>query len=204
MWKKGGISRKAIILLFALLLALSVGGGFNKASADQGIQSRLTDWFDNRKNESISEMDRAISSEKNRLMDQLRVELQLEMQRAQAQLARHTAAETAQSIRELEEYAAKLSAGIHVSNDAEKNAVSSNLDAALEDAKAIIKGSAVVPKVPAVTQTESKPESEGIIDKPEVQKPVQESVQTPEVTPETKPEPEENPTSEASESEEAN
>lgn len=160
MWKKGGISRKAIIILFTLLLTLSVGGGFNKAFADQDIQSRLTDWFDSKRNESISEMDKAITAEKNRLMDQLRVELQLEMQRAQAQLAQHTANETAQQISELQKYAAELSAGINVSTDAEKKQVSSNISAALEEAKSLLKSSAVAPKNPEVPSLEKVPDVE--------------------------------------------
>lgn len=158
MWKKGGIFRKAIIILFLLLIGLSAGGGLNKAFADQDIQSRLTDWFDKRKSESISEMDVAITAEKKRLMNQLRVELQLETQRAQVQLAQHTAGETAQSIKELQKYAAELAAGIHVSNDAEKAAVSTNMDAALAEAMALLKGSAVVPKLPDTPKPELTPD----------------------------------------------
>lgn len=183
MWKRVGISRKALIILIALLLVFSFGSGFNRAFADQDIQSRLSSWFDNRKNESISEMDQAITLEKNRLMDQLRLELQLEMQRAQAQLARHTVAEIAQSIQLLEQYAAELSSGIHVSNETDKDAVSSNIDKALEDAKALIQESAVVPNVPAVTIPVTKPEIEETIDESEVQQPVQESTPTPETLP---------------------
>lgn len=191
MWYKNGVSRKALILLFAFILMFTLSGGFSKAFADQDIQSRLTDWFENRKNESINEMDKAITSEKNRLMDQLRLELQLEMQRAQAQLARHTAAETAQSIKELEKYAAELASGIHVSNEAEKEAVSSSIDTALEDAKALIKGSAIVPKESVVTQPEAElePDVEGTIEKPEVQKPVQETTPKPIPTPNPNPNP---------------
>lgn len=160
MWKKGGIFRKAIIILFLLLIGLSAGGGLNKAFADQNIQSRLTDWFEKRKSDSISEMETAITAEKKRLINQLRVELKLETQRAQVQLAEHTAAETAHSIKELQKYAADLSAGIHVNNDAEKAAVSTNMDAALAEAMALLKGSAVVPKLPAVPQPELPPDKD--------------------------------------------
>lgn len=188
MWKKGGIFRKAIIILFLFLIGLSAGGGLNKAFADQDIQSRLTDWFDKRKSESISEMDEAITAEKKRLMNQLRVELQLETQRARVLLAQHTAAETAQSINELQKYAAELAAGIHVSNDAEKAAVSRNMDAALAEAIALLKGSAVVPKLPDTPKPELTPDKEETTtenENPLVQKPDPKPAPTP--LPEEKP-----------------
>ncbi|MDW0108703.1 hypothetical protein [Sporosarcina aquimarina] len=159
MWKKGGVFRKAMIILFLCLIGLTAGGGLNKAFADQDIQSRLTDWFDNRKNESISEMDRAITLEKNRLMDQLRIELQLEMKRAQVQLAQHTANVTAEQISELQKYAAELSAGINVSTDAEKKEVSANISTALEEAKLLLQKSAVAPNLPEVPKVEKVPEA---------------------------------------------
>ncbi|WJY26442.1 hypothetical protein [Sporosarcina trichiuri] len=178
------VSRKVFILLFAVLLMWTAGTGGSHVLADTSIQGRLIGWFDKQKNQSIQEMDQAITAEKNRLMDRLRFELQLETQRAQAQLAQHTAAETAGSIQELQKYADALSAKIHVSNDSQKAAVSSAVDDALKRAKAIIQGAAVVPEVPPVVQPEPAPSKDATAKQPDEAATAEEAAPAPEaVTP---------------------
>lgn len=160
------------------MIIMVASSGVQRAFADQSLQGRLISWFDDRRNESIREMDQSFTTEKNRLMNQLRMELQLETQRAQAQLAQHTASETADSIQQLQQYADQLSATIHFSNDSQKAAVSSSIDKALENAKALIQGAAVVPVVPPVVQPEAaKPAPATPNEPPAEQAPVQEPVQ---------------------------
>lgn len=180
MWKKVGVVKKTLLILCLLIMGLTVGNGIHAAAGGKTIPNQLADWFELRTKESISEMDQAINAEKNLLMDGLRVELRSEVQRAQTELNTHTSLETAKAIQALQNYAAELSAGLHVSNEAEKQAVSNSINAALNEAMAIINNSAIVPKVPPISNPEAKEEEEVVQEKEPVEPPLESN---PEPTP---------------------
>ncbi|WP_248513607.1 hypothetical protein [Sporosarcina sp. NCCP-2222] len=116
----------------------------NKVWANQDIQSLLTNWFHGKKTESIQQLEHAITSEKELLMEELRVALQDEMKKAEEELARYTEEETAKRVKELQDYAAGLMANIQIDTTAKKAEISSDLDATLAQAMEQLSGSAGV------------------------------------------------------------
>lgn len=135
-------------LCAVLLLSIALGAGMNKALAGQNIQSLLTGWFDSKRDASINQIDEAITSEKERLMEELREAIRMEMQQSDAELAQFTADETALRLSMLQEYAANLIGGLHIDLTAEKAEIIANLDAALAEAMAHLDSSIIVPPRP--------------------------------------------------------
>src|SRR5690606_18806039 len=74
--------KKVGIICVVLLLTIALGNSMNKAFAGQDIQSMLMSWFDSKKNSSIEQIDQAITTEKERLMVELREAISAEIQRA--------------------------------------------------------------------------------------------------------------------------
>ncbi|MGG0670377.1 hypothetical protein ABE073_17830 [Lederbergia citrisecunda] len=140
--------RKVLSICAVLLLSIALGAGMNKALAGQNIQSLLTSWFDSKRDASINQIDEAITSEKERLMEELREAIRMEMQQSDAELAQFTADETALRLSMLQEYAANLIGGLHIDLTAEKAEIIANLDAALAEAMAYLDSSIIVPPPP--------------------------------------------------------
>lgn len=136
--------KKVCFLCAVFVLTLALGTGMNKALASQNIQSLLTSWFDTKKDASIEQIDQAITSEKERLMVELRASIKTDMKRADAELAQFTADETALRIRMLQDHAKALIEGLQVDSKAEKATITANLDAALVKAMAQLDSSITV------------------------------------------------------------
>ncbi|QTD40819.1 hypothetical protein [Sporosarcina sp. Te-1] len=134
---------KACLLTVVLLVTVALGNGMNKVWANQDIQSLLTNWFQGKKTESIQQIETAIHSEKELLMDELRAALQEEMRKAEEELTRYTEEETAKRVQELQNYAADLMANIQIDTTARKAEISADLDAALAQAMEQLNGSGV-------------------------------------------------------------
>lgn len=188
-YKKKLPLKKETIIIGALFLSIGLGGGVKTALADQDIQGLLTNWFNNKKAESVQEIDGAVASETDRLMRSLEVDLQLEMKTAQSELATFTANEKQSRLQALQAYANNLKASMKIDNSEQEAAVLANLDAIINHAKAQMDGQAAelklnsIPVPPSVTP-EVIPNPEA---KPEVT-PAPESVE-PAPKPEVDPEP---------------
>ncbi|MCG3088279.1 hypothetical protein [Sporosarcina cyprini] len=140
--KKTNETLKRVLLLSAVLLVtVALGSGMNKVWANQDIQSLLTNWFHGKKTESIQQLEQAITSEKELLMEELRAALQEEMKKAEEELARYTEEETAKRVQELQDYAAGLMANIQIDTTTKKAEISADLDAALVQAMGQLNGS---------------------------------------------------------------
>ena len=126
MWKK---LKKIGLLLGALLLTIGLGSGMNMAFAGQDAGSSLMNWFGAKKTTSEQEIAEAITGEKNRLMDGLRVALLEEKQRAEEELAAFTDNEKQIRTSALQEYAESLKANIKIDLTEEKEAIIADLDA---------------------------------------------------------------------------
>lgn len=180
--KPNEILRKVLLLSAVLLVTVALGSGMNKVWANQDIQSLLTNWFQGKKTESIQQMEHAITSEKELLMDELRAALQEEMKKAEEELARYTEEETAKRVQELQEYAAGLMANIQIDTTAKKAEISADLDAALASAMEQLGSSGGVctpttkPSVPALNPGEGQEGKPG--DKEEATEPETEPTET--------------------------
>ncbi|TQR21676.1 hypothetical protein [Psychrobacillus vulpis] len=183
-YKKKHLVKKITIVVGALFLSIGLGSGVKIALADQDIQSLMTSWFYNKKQESIEEIDTAIALEKAVLMGQLKDQLQVEKQNAEANLEQFTQNEKANKIEALRDYADQLKLEMKIDNSEQEAAILANLDAIIEQAKAQMDGQAAqlqlvpVPLVPV--QEPEKVPTPGSEEKPEA----------PETENEAKPEPE--------------
>ena len=158
--------KKICFLCAVFVLTLALGTGMNKAFASQNIQSLLTSWFDTKKDASIEQIDQAITSEKERLMVELRESIKIDMKRADAELAQFTADETALRLSMLQGHAKELIEGLHVDSKAEKETITANLDAALVKAMAQLDSSVTVnPTVSAPKPAKGKDTAPEVKDK---------------------------------------
>lgn len=161
------ISLKKVCFLCAVfVLTLALGTGMNRALASQNIQSLLTGWFDTKKDASIRQMDQEITSEKERLMVELREAIKIDMQRADEELAQFTTDETALRLSMLESYAEELIKDLAIDATTEKAEVIANLDAALVKAKAQLDSSITASSsVPTPTRSDVKDTTPAVNDK---------------------------------------
>src|SRR5690606_25216900 len=132
--------KKVGIICVVLLLTIALGNSMNKAFAGQDIQSMLMSWFDSKKNSSIEQIDQAITTEKERLMVELREAISAEIQRADSELAQITAAETALRVEMLRSHTADLIAGLDMYDTAEQEIIIVNLNYALQQGIDLLNG----------------------------------------------------------------
>ena len=153
--KKRQFKRATIIIGIFIILGLS--GGVRTALADQDIQGLLTNWFNNKKVESVQEIEGAVSSERDRLMQNLEVELQREIQAAENQLNSFTATQKQTRIAALQEYANNIKAEMTIDSSEQEAAVMKNIDIILENAKAQLDGQAAQLKLVSVPMPATAP-----------------------------------------------
>lgn len=150
--------KRLLIVLGALFLSISIGSGVKSAFAGQGIQSLLTSWFEDQKTESINQIDKAITEEKDLLMVELKKELQAEMKQVDEALTQYTNKEIEQRINGLRKYADELLTNMQTDHKGDNKEVSASLDAIYELAiKQMneVKSSSQVP-----TESEQTPDEE--------------------------------------------
>ncbi|MFJ7972076.1 hypothetical protein [Psychrobacillus sp. NPDC096389] len=158
-YKKLRPYKKITIIVGALFLSISLGTGVKTALADQDIQGLLTNWFNNKKAESVQEIDGAVASETDRLMKSLEIDLQEEMKNAQNELANFTASQKQSRLEALQAYANNLKSNMKIDNSEQEAAVLANLDAIINQAKAQMDEQAAELKlipipIPEMSQTE--------------------------------------------------
>lgn len=148
---------KRTTITIGILVILGFSGGMKTALADLDIQGLLTNWFNNKKVESVQEIEGAVSLERDRLMQNLEVELQREIQAAENQLNSFTATQKQTRIAALQEYANNIKAGMTVDSSEQQAAVMKNIDIILENAKAQLDGQAVQLKLVTVPMPATAP-----------------------------------------------
>lgn len=183
--------KKVAMIAGALCLFIGLGGGVKTALADQDVQLLMEKWFLKKQDESLKEIDSAISTERDVLMEQLKDQLNTEMQLAEKQLAEFTAIQKRTRIEALQEYANNIKAEMNIDNSEQQAAIMKNIDIILENAKAQLDGQAsnlkllpiqvptsseavptpVMIPVPEETETEKEKEKEFIQEPSPVSKP---------------------------------
>lgn len=118
-----------------LLLVVIIGSSINVVFADQDIQSLLTNWFNKEKDQSITELDKAISTEQGIQTKRLKESLQSEIRGAEAELHTFTENEIDKRISQLQSHADELINSVSIDNSDEKNRVTRELEAILKDAQ---------------------------------------------------------------------
>jgi hypothetical protein len=126
-------SKKTKIVFTSLLLCAGIGTG-NVALANQDISSLLTSWFNTKTEESITQIDNAISTEKASSMEKLEAALSTEMQQTEKEIVQFTEAEKARRVEELKRYTNQLIATIDVSSEGERAKIAEKLNAITQQA----------------------------------------------------------------------
>lgn len=141
---------KLKFLIGILLLSIATTTGIGVTFADENITSNLYDWFNKKGEESINTIDQSIAIEKEAQKQRLKAELELEIKRSAEDLNQFTGHEEKESIKQIQEYADKIIANLHVDNQDKKNKVSKQLDSIVKQAISDMK------KVGDVTEETSK------------------------------------------------
>ena len=118
--------KKVAMIAGALCLFIGLGGGVKTALADQDVQLLMEKWFLKKQDESLKEIDSAISTERDVLMEQLKDQLNTEMQLAEKQLAEFTAIQKRTRIEALQEYANNIKAEMNIDNSEQQAAIMKN------------------------------------------------------------------------------
>ena len=126
--------KRILIVVGALFLSISISSGVKSAFAGQDINSLLTNWFNTKKTESINQIDKAITSEKDVLMTELRTAIQAEIKLTEEELAEVTQTEIDIRVNNLRGYADELLENLTVDSSDDKVEITSNLDAIFEQA----------------------------------------------------------------------
>ncbi|MCZ8534559.1 hypothetical protein [Psychrobacillus psychrodurans] len=178
-YKKKRQIKKATIIIALLIILLGLSSGVKTALADQDIQSLLNNWFNNKKVESVQEIEGAVSSERDRLMQDLEVELQREMQAAENQLNSFTATQKQTRLAALQEYANNIKAGMTIDNSEQQAAIMKNIDIILENAKAQLDGQQTQLNLVAIPNPEANPIPNPVVVPETIPVPELETPQTP-------------------------
>ncbi|MFD2629432.1 hypothetical protein [Oceanobacillus kapialis] len=125
-------SKKRRIFAGAILLVIVLSGGINVAFADEGLKGMLTGWFEQKKTESISEIEIALEEEQMKQTERLKEELASEIQVTSEKLQEFTQKEKEQRVKALQDYADELVSDLEGDEKAE---VEEKLEAILLEAK---------------------------------------------------------------------
>lgn len=123
-------------LLGAVVLIVFFGGSLNVVFADENIQSVLTNWFDQKKTASISEIEEAIDAEQQKQTVRLQEALRPEIEKLNEQLNAFTDQEKEKSIQVIQGHADQLIANIDLNGAEEKEKVVAELKQIIQEAKA--------------------------------------------------------------------
>ncbi|MUK87689.1 hypothetical protein GMD78_04645 [Ornithinibacillus sp. L9] len=123
------------IVVGTLFLIIVVGGSFTVVFADQDIGAMLTNWFDQKTDESIGEIEKVISQEQKKQTDRLKEELQLAIEAAEQDLNEFVQMEKNQRAEELKRYSDELIKEIDIDNDEIEQEILDEFDRILKHAK---------------------------------------------------------------------
>ena len=188
-YKKKRKTKKNIVLIGAVILTLGIGSGMKTTFADADVSTMLINWFNNKQSDSIREIDRAITAEKEILLADLKQQLKAEMDAAEQQLDEFTEQQKVNRIASLRQHAEDLIASLSIDNSKQEAAITSNINSIVENAIAQMNGAAAkVPETVVIPVPESPAKSEPV-EVPETKpEPISETVPAP-VTPTPEPSP---------------
>lgn len=122
------------LLIGVLLLSSTIGGNIGMAFADQDIQSLLSNWFNQKGQESIQTIEDAIMTEKEQQKVRLKEELQSELKNSAQLMDQFTEEEKQKRIQALQEYADQLIKNMKLDNNKEKQKISDEMDKIIQKA----------------------------------------------------------------------
>lgn len=102
--------------------------------ADYDISTLLTNWFHKKTEESIEEMDQAISAEQQKQTEILQEEIANAIESAEQQLEEFTESEKEKRVKEIETYAAQLKSRTEIDQSELKNEFVRALDNIVQEA----------------------------------------------------------------------
>ncbi|HLR52105.1 MAG TPA: hypothetical protein VK072_04440 [Candidatus Avamphibacillus sp.] len=123
------------ILIGAVLLIGVVGSSVTITFADQDIESLLTNWFDNTKDEALQDLEEAVSKEQKEQTKRLKEELQSEVEAAEKQLNQFTEEQKEKILKELQRYTDQLIDSIEITNEEKEKEIETKLYYIFEEAK---------------------------------------------------------------------
>lgn len=138
-YKKIGRRKRLIVicsLLFCFALVGSIGNA--NANANEDITSIITNWFTNKKSQSIQQIESAINDEKSLLVADLKNTLTSEMKVVDEELESYTQQEISIRIDNLRAHAEALKDKLNSDKNAQELIVQENLDAIVEYAIALM------------------------------------------------------------------
>ncbi|MEN2768997.1 hypothetical protein [Ornithinibacillus xuwenensis] len=125
------LSKKLIGFILVLLI---IGSGVKVAFADQDIAGMISNWLHNKTEESIEEIDKAITQEQAKQTTRLKEELQAAIQNAEKQFNQFVEREKTNRITELENYTDTLIQSIDIETKSGQ-AMLQKLNQILDEAK---------------------------------------------------------------------
>lgn len=131
--RKRSIMRK--FLAGTLFLILIVGSGIHVSFADEDISALLSKWFHKNTEDSMEEIDKAISIEQQKQTERLKEELRIEIVTAEKQLQEFIDTEKANRIEALKRYADGLISNSQINNEESKEEVIEELERIYQEAK---------------------------------------------------------------------
>src|SRR5699024_2785507 len=123
------------ILIGAVLLIGVVGSSVTITFADQDIESLLTNWFDNTKDEALQDLEEAVSKEQKEQTKRLKEELQSEVEAAEKQLNQFTEEQKEKILKELQRYTDQLIDSIEITNEEKEKEIETKLYYIFEETK---------------------------------------------------------------------
>ncbi|MEH7439307.1 hypothetical protein V7182_17680 [Neobacillus drentensis] len=122
------------LLIGVLLLSSTIVGNIGIAFADQDIHSLLSNWFNQKGQESIRTIETAIMTEKEQQKVRLKEELQSELTNSAQLMDQFTEEEKQKRIQALQEYADQLIENMKLDNDKEKQRIVAEMDQVIQKA----------------------------------------------------------------------
>lgn len=126
---------KGKLVVCTLLLTVGFSTSVNVAFANEDISAMLSSWFDQKTNESISDIETAINEEKTKSMETLKQELKVEMKDAEMKLNAYTEQEKQKRVDELKQYTEQLISDMQSMEQVEKDKVQKEIDVIIQEAK---------------------------------------------------------------------
>lgn len=126
---------KSKLVVSTLLLTIGISTSVNVAFANEDINAMLSNWFDKKTNESISDIEVAINEEKAKSMEILKQELEVEMNDAEIKVNAFTEQEKQKRVAELKQYTEQLISEMQSLDQTEIEKVEKEIDVIIQEAK---------------------------------------------------------------------
>lgn len=123
------------ILIGTLLLIIIIVGSVQVAFADEDIAAMLTNWFDQKTEASMEEIEDVIQVEQKKQTARLKEELQLAIESANQQFDAFVEEEKSQAVEELQKHTEQLIEELDVDDEALKNEMKDKFDDIIRDAR---------------------------------------------------------------------